>query len=138
MTIASGGGDYDDYCLRWSTTKQPTRALLRHPSKSDHFPAKPKVTRIKIIIHHCQIHDICIHKCPWSTSPPFPRHQFSGSPPPWRTLLTHGRPLVQVVHRCFEDEPDLGDGDDFDHSNRDNRDGVNNDLKHSNADNHKS
>ena len=99
MTIASGGGDYDDYCLRWSTTKQPTRALLRHPSKSDHFPAKPKVTRIKIIIHHCQIHDICIHKCPWSTSPPFPRHQFSGSPPPWRTLLTHGQPLVQVVHR---------------------------------------
>ena len=60
MTIASGGGDYDDYCLRWSTTKQPTRALLRHPSKSDHFPAKPKVLRIKIIIHHYQIHDIYV------------------------------------------------------------------------------
>ena len=57
MTTPSGGGDYDDYCLRRSTTKQPTRALLRHPSKSDHFPAKPKVTRIKIIMHHCQIHD---------------------------------------------------------------------------------
>ena len=60
ITIVSGGGDHDDYCLRRSTTKQPTRALLRHPSKSDHFPAKPKVTRIKIIIHHCQIHDIYV------------------------------------------------------------------------------
>ena len=97
MTIASGGGDYDDYCLRWSTTKQPTRALLRHPSKSDHFPAKPKVTRIKIIIHHCQIHDIYVFTNAHDLS--FPRHQFSGSPPPWRTLLTHGQPLVQVVHR---------------------------------------
>ena len=60
LTLISEGLCHDDYCFRRSTTKQPTRALLCHPSKSDHFPAKPKVTRIKIIIHHCQIHDIYV------------------------------------------------------------------------------